>query len=168
MLGKFEGKRWRGRLGMRWFDSIPDLMDMNLSKVQEIQEDKGVWCATVHGVTKSWTQFSDELQLKSEFYRRYHIIKEEILVVHSRFLPAFLMLWQTRNFFGLFSFIISLSFRKYPSFCLFVCFQVFLTFCFLNYLHAWVGRDWVTELNWTEPWAMQTSFLFGIIQKGQG
>ena len=34
--------------------SITDSMDMNLSKLQEIMEDRGAWCATVHGVTKSW------------------------------------------------------------------------------------------------------------------
>ena len=34
---------------MRWFDSIMDLMDLNLSKLQEIVEDRGAWHATVHG-----------------------------------------------------------------------------------------------------------------------
>ena len=34
--------------------SITDSMDMNLSKLQEIMEDRGAWCARVHGVTKSW------------------------------------------------------------------------------------------------------------------
>ena len=38
--------------GMRWLDSITDSMDMNLSKLQEIVEDRGAWCAVVHGVTK--------------------------------------------------------------------------------------------------------------------
>ena len=53
MLGKIEGKRRRGRPGKRWLDSITDSMDMNLSKVQEIVEDRGPWCAAVHEVTKS-------------------------------------------------------------------------------------------------------------------
>ena len=35
---------------MRWLDSITDLMDMNLSKLQEIVEDRGAWCAPVHGI----------------------------------------------------------------------------------------------------------------------
>ena len=35
------------------------LMDMNLSKLQEIAEDRGAWCAAVHGVTKSRIQLSD-------------------------------------------------------------------------------------------------------------
>ena len=59
MLGKIEGKRRRGKQRMRWLDSITNLMDMNLSKVQEIAENRGAWHATVHGVAKSQTQLSD-------------------------------------------------------------------------------------------------------------
>ena len=40
---------------MRWLDSISDCMDMNLSKLQEIAEDRGDRCAADHGVAKSWT-----------------------------------------------------------------------------------------------------------------
>ena len=40
---------------MRCLDNITDSMDMNLSKLQEIVEDKGIWHATVHGVSKSQT-----------------------------------------------------------------------------------------------------------------
>ena len=54
MLGKTEGKR-RGRQQMRWLDSVTDLMDMNLSKLQETVQDRGAWRAAVHGVTKSQT-----------------------------------------------------------------------------------------------------------------
>ena len=38
---------------MRWLDSITDSMNMNLSKLQEILEDRGAWPATVHGIIKS-------------------------------------------------------------------------------------------------------------------
>ena len=55
MLGKTEGKRRRGRLRMRWLDSITDVMNVNLSKLQETVEDRKAWRAMVHGVTKSWT-----------------------------------------------------------------------------------------------------------------
>ena len=41
MLGKIEGKRRRGQQRMRWFGSITNSMDMNLSKLQEIVGDRG-------------------------------------------------------------------------------------------------------------------------------
>ena len=44
---------------MRRLDGITDLVDMNLSKLQEIVKDRGAWHTAAHGVTKSWTQLSD-------------------------------------------------------------------------------------------------------------
>ena len=52
MLGKIEGKRRRGRQRMRWLDSITYSMDMNLSKLQEIVEDRGAWRAAVHVIAE--------------------------------------------------------------------------------------------------------------------
>ena len=59
MLGKIEGKRRRGRQKMRWLDTITDSVDTDLSKLQEMVEDREAWHAVIHGVAKSRTQLSD-------------------------------------------------------------------------------------------------------------
>ena len=59
MLGKIEGKRRNGWQRMRWLDSITDSMDMNLSKLWKIVEDRGGRHAPVPGATKSQTQLSN-------------------------------------------------------------------------------------------------------------
>ena len=59
IVGKIECKRRKWWQRIRWLDSITDSTDVNLSKLQEIVEDREVWRATVHEVTESQTWLSD-------------------------------------------------------------------------------------------------------------
>ena len=55
ILEKIEGRRRGKQKRMKWLDSLTDSMDMNLSKLLEVLEDRGAWLATVHWVAKRLT-----------------------------------------------------------------------------------------------------------------
>ena len=59
MLRKTEGRKRRGRQRMRWWDIVPNSMDMSLSRLQGKVKDREVWHTEAHGIAKSWTRLGD-------------------------------------------------------------------------------------------------------------
>ena len=63
MLGEIVGKRRRGWQRMRWLDSITNSIDMSLSKLQEIVQDRGACHAGVLGLQRVGQGLATEQQM---------------------------------------------------------------------------------------------------------
>ena len=78
MLGKIEGRRRRG--WQEQINSVTDSTDMNLSKFQEILEDKGAWHAAVHGIPES--DMTEQLTNKSPVGAQIHVDFKKLEKLH--------------------------------------------------------------------------------------
>ena len=83
LLGKIEGRRIQGCQRMRWLDAITNSMDMSLSKLLEMVNDREIWRAGVHGVANSQAGLSDWTTTTGQKIKRSIMFHHHIWKVHA-------------------------------------------------------------------------------------
>ena len=83
LLGKIEGRRIQGCQRMRWLDAITNSMDMSLSKLLEMVNDREIWRAGVHGVANSQAGLSDWTTTTGQKIKRSIMFRHHIWKVHA-------------------------------------------------------------------------------------
>ena len=80
MLGKSEGRRRKRQQKLRWLDGITVSTDLNLSKLWEMVEDRGDWCAAAHGITVRHDLVTEQQQQVTDKVEKIQQRRQDVVV----------------------------------------------------------------------------------------